>query len=218
LLKALIRSKWTKALVFILCLVPFARLIWAATHDGLGANPIEFITHHTGDWVLIFVVLTLTVTPARRLTGLADLIRFRRMLGLFAFFYGCLHFCTWFVLDQFFNITAMWHDLLKRPFITAGLTGFLLMVPLAVTSTAGWVRRLGGKRWLQLHRLIYVTALAGVVHYYWLVKSDVREPLFYAALVALLLLFRAGYWLHKRSASVRTHGASSSGAAAAERA
>jgi methionine sulfoxide reductase heme-binding subunit len=192
-LKAVLRSKWTKIGVFLLCLVPFVKLIWAALHDGLGANPIEFITHRTGDWTLIFLVLTLTVTPARKLLGLPDLIRFRRMLGLFAFFYGFLHFSTWIGLDQFFNFAAMLHDVRKRPFITAGFTAFVLMAPLAVTSTTGWIRRLGGKRWRALHRLIYVSGIAAVVHYYWLVKSDVHKPVFYGAIITLLLLVRIAF-------------------------
>ncbi len=187
----------------MLCLVPAGRLVWAAFHQGLGANPIEFITHKTGDWTLIFLVLTLAVTPARRLLRLPDLIRFRRMLGLFAFFYVFLHFSTWIGLDKFFDLAEMLHDVHKRPFITVGFTGFILMVPLAVTSTAGWIRRLGGKRWLMLHRLIYVSAIAGVVHYYWLVKSDVRKPVFYGAVVALLLLLRLGFWLRKRPQRLR---------------
>ena len=184
--------------VFVLCLAPLGRLLWRALHNQLTANPIEYITHQTGDWTLIFIVITLAVTPARRLLRLPELIRFRRMLGLFAFFYGLLHFSTWIGLDKFFDWADMLADVRKRTFITAGFTGFALMIPLALTSTAGWIRRLGGKRWLALHRLIYVTAIAGVVHYYWLVKSDVRKPLFYGALVAVLLALRAGFWLAAR--------------------
>jgi len=166
----------------------------------LGANPIEFITHETGDWTLIFLVLTLSITPARKLLRQPQLIRFRRMLGLFAFFYVCLHFSTWIGLDKFFDFPDMIKDVRKRPFITAGFTGLVLLIPLAVTSTAGWIRRLGGKRWQMLHRLIYFSALAGVVHYYWLVKSDIRKPVRYGAIVILLLAYRAGVWLHaKRS-------------------
>jgi sulfoxide reductase heme-binding subunit YedZ len=176
----------------MLCLSPFAGLAWRALNGGLGANPIEFITHKTGDWALIFLVLTLTVTPARRVLGLPELIRCRRMLGLFAFFYGFLHFSTWIGLDKFFDLAEMLHDVRKRPFITAGFAGFALMIPLAITSTAGWIRRLGGKRWQKLHRLVYVTAIAGAVHYYWLVKSDVRKPVFYGAMLALLFLYRFG--------------------------
>jgi sulfoxide reductase heme-binding subunit YedZ len=204
-LKSSLRSRWTKGGVFLLCLVPLAKLIWAALNGGLGANPIEFITHETGDWTLIFLVLTLAVTPARKLLGLPDLIRFRRMLGLFAFFYGFLHFSTWIGLDQFFNVTAMLHDVRKRPFITAGFTGFMLMLPLAITSTAGWIRRLGGKRWRMLHSLIYVSAVAGAVHYYWLVKSDVRKPVFYAAIIALLLLVRIAFRLRHKPRPVHAH-------------
>ena len=186
--------------MFALCLVPLGQLAWRALHNNLTANPIEYITHQIGDWTLIFIVITLAVTPARKLLRQPELIRFRRMLGLFAFFYGLLHFSTWIGLDKFFDWTEMLHDVRKRPFITAGFTGFALMIPLAVTSTAGWIRRLGGKRWLALHRLIYVTAIAGVVHYYWLVKSDVRKPLFYGALVGLLLALRVVFWLTARRA------------------
>ena len=197
-MRRVLGSRWLKLPVFLLCLVPLGHLAWRAFQHQLTANPIEYITHQTGDWTLRFIVLTLAVTPARKLLGLPDLIRFRRMLGLFAFLYALLHFSTWIGLDQFFNWTAMLHDVRKRPFITAGFTGFVLMIPLALTSTAGWIRRLGGKRWLALHRLIYLTAIAGVVHYYWLVKSDVRKPLFYAALVGLLLALRLVIWMVNR--------------------
>ena len=197
-MRKVLGSKWIKVPVFMLCLVPVGQLVWRALHHHLTANPIEYITHQTGDWTLIFVVITLTVTPARKLLGLPELIRFRRMLGLFAFFYGLLHFSTWIGLDKFFDGPEMLHDVRKRPFITAGFTGFVLMIPLALTSTAGWIRRLGGKRWQALHRLIYGTAIAGVVHYYWLVKSDVRKPLFYGALVGLLLALRVGFWIVRR--------------------
>jgi sulfoxide reductase heme-binding subunit YedZ len=197
-LRRVLASKWTKLPVFVLCLVPLGQLGWRALHHHLTANPIEYITHQTGDWTIIFVVITLAVTPARKVLRLPELIRFRRMLGLFAFFYAFLHFSTWIGLDQFFDWTAMLHDVRKRPFITAGFTGFVLMIPLALTSTAGWIRRLGGKRWLALHRLIYVTAIAGVVHYYWLVKSDVRKPLFYATLVGFLLALRVVFWIFRR--------------------
>ena len=197
-MRKLLRSKWIKLPIFVLCLVPLVQLVWRALHNHLTANPIEYITHQTGDWTLIFVVITLAVTPARKLLRVPELIRFRRMLGLFAFFYGFLHFSTWVGLDKFFDCAEMLADVRKRTFITAGFTGFALMIPLALTSTAGWIRRLGGKRWLALHRLIYVTAIAGVVHYYWLVKSDARKPLFYSALVTLLLALRIGFWLAAR--------------------
>jgi sulfoxide reductase heme-binding subunit YedZ len=184
------RKPWMKSLVFGLCLVPLEALGWYALHDRLGANPIEFVTHFTGDWTIRFLVIVLTITPARQLLGLPDLIRFRRMIGLFAFVYGCLHFLTYIWLDKFFDLADMWKDVVKRPFITMGFLGFVLMIPLAITSTSGWIRRLGGARWQMLHRLVYVSAIAGVVHYYWLVKSDVRLPLLYGTLVGILLLYR----------------------------
>src|ERR1700675_374347 len=188
---ALLNSKWSKPVVFLICLVPLAALGWRALHGELTANPIEFITPATGDWTLRFLIITLCVTPFRKILHLPELIRFRRMLGLFAFFYACLHFTTYIWLDKFFDLSEMWKDIAKRKFITVGFAAFLLLIPLAITSTAGWVRRLGGKRWQMLHRLIYFSAVAGVVHYYWLVKSDVRKPLFYGTLVAILLAYRA---------------------------
>ena len=182
--------KFTKPLIFALCLVPAAMLVWRYFHDELGANPIEFITHATGDWTIRFLVITLSITPLRKLLRMPQLIRYRRMFGLFAFFYVCLHFSTWLVLDHYFDFHEMLKDVAKRRFITAGFTGFVLLIPLAVTSTAGWIRRLGGKRWQRLHQLIYITAIAGVIHYYWLVKSDIRKPLMYGAMVAALLGYR----------------------------
>jgi sulfoxide reductase heme-binding subunit YedZ len=181
--------KWAKVAVFALCLEPVLELVWRYWHQALGANPIEFITHETGDWTLRFLLITLTVTPARRLTGLLPLIRFRRMFGLFAFFYACLHFTTYIWLDKFFDVQDMWKDVVKRPFITVGFTAFVVLIPLAVTSTKGWIRRLG-RRWQTLHRLVYFAALAGVIHYYWLVKSDVRLPLMYGGILGVLLLYR----------------------------
>jgi sulfoxide reductase heme-binding subunit YedZ len=178
-----------------LCLVPAGWLGWRGWHEDLSANPIEFITRYTGDWTLRFLVITLAVTPLRKLLSLPDLIKFRRMIGLFAFFYGTLHFTTYIWLDKFFDVGEMLHDVAKRPFITAGFTAFVLMIPLAITSTKGWIRRMGGKRWQTLHRLVYVAAIAGVVHYYWLVKSSVRRPVFYGCLVLVALAIRAGYWL-----------------------
>jgi len=184
--------------VFVFCLVPFLVLVARTLRGQLGANPVEFLQHDTGDWTLRFLIFTLAITPLRKMLQLPELIRFRRMLGLFAFFYVCLHFITYIGPDQSFSLTGMWQDVAKRRFITVGFLGFLLLIPLAVTSTAGWIRRLGGKRWQALHRAIYVAAVCGVIHYYWLVKSDVREPLFYGALVAVLLLWRLGDWLIKR--------------------
>jgi methionine sulfoxide reductase heme-binding subunit len=187
---ALLNSKWSKPVVFLLCLVPLAALGWRALHGELTANPIEFITHATGDWTLRFLIITLCVTPFRKILHLPELIRFRRMLGLFAFFYACLHFTTYILLDKFFDLSEMWKDIAKRKYITVGFTAFLLLIPLAITSTAGWIRRLGGKRWQLLHRLIYFSAALGVIHYYWLVKSAVIRPLTYGAIVAVLLLWR----------------------------
>ncbi|HEY4813458.1 MAG TPA: protein-methionine-sulfoxide reductase heme-binding subunit MsrQ, partial [Chthoniobacterales bacterium] len=170
----LLSNKWTKVPVFLICLAPLATLIWRALTGRLGANPVEFLQHATGLWTLRFLILTLTITPLRKLLKLPELIRFRRMLGLFAFFYVCLHFLTYIGPDQSFNLAAMWKDVEKRRYITVGFVGFLLLIPLAITSTAGWIRRLGGKRWQTLHRSIYIAAICGVIHYYWLVKSDVR--------------------------------------------
>jgi sulfoxide reductase heme-binding subunit YedZ len=196
--RALLSNKWTKAFVFVICLVPLFVLVERALHGRLGANPVEFVQHATGDWTLRFLVFTLSITPLRKLLHLPELIRFRRMLGLFAFFYVCLHFLTYIGPDQSFKLAGMWQDVAKRKFVTVGFLGFVLLIPLALTSTAGWIRRLGGKRWQALHRAVYVSAVCGVIHYYWLVKSDVRKPLFYGALVAILLLWRLGDWLIKR--------------------
>jgi methionine sulfoxide reductase heme-binding subunit len=197
-LNSILTSKWTKVAVFSLCLAPVGYLITRSIEGRLTANPIEFITHTTGDWTLRFLIITLAVTPLRRLPGMISLIRFRRMFGLFAFFYALLHFSTWIGLDKFFDWTEMMKDVEKRRFITVGFTGFVLLIPLAVTSTAGWIRRLGGRRWQMLHRAIYLAAIAGVIHYYWLVKSDVRKPLQYAFIIGALLLWRLGAWIYDR--------------------
>jgi sulfoxide reductase heme-binding subunit YedZ len=190
-----------KVLVFLSCLIPLGHLVWKGFSDMLGANPIEVITRSTGTWTLTFLLITLAITPVRKLAGMPWLIRFRRMLGLFAFFYGFLHFMTYLWLDQFFDFSGILKDIGKRPFITAGFTAFVLMLPLAITSTQGWIRRMGGKRWQALHRLIYVSALAGVVHYYWLVKADIRVPLIFAAVLAVLLGYRvAKYFSDSRRA------------------
>ena len=180
-----------KTLVFLLCLTPLALLVFRGARQELGANPIEFITHATGDWTLRFLLLTLAVTPARRLLKTPGLIRYRRMLGLFAFFYATLHLATYVWLDKFFDLPEMLKDVAKRRFITAGALALLVMAPLALTSTKGWIRRLGGRNWQRLHRLVYVSAAAGVVHYWWLVKSDIREPAAYAVALVVLLGFRA---------------------------
>ena len=187
--------RWIKVAVFVTCLVPLGLLAWAAYTQNLGANPIEKITHATGDWTLRFLLITLSITPLRKLLGVPWLIKFRRMLGLFAFFYACLHFTTYIWLDKFFNLHEMLADVAKRKFITVGFTAFVLLIPLAATSTAGWIRRLGGKRWQALHRLVYFSAIAGVIHYVWLVKADIREPLEYGAILALLLGYRVVMWI-----------------------
>ncbi len=189
---------------FFVCLLPLLRLGWKALNSVLGANPIQVITFSTGTWTLAFLLITLSVTPLRKLTKMYWLIQYRRMLGLFAFFYGCLHFLTYVWLDQFFDLHGIYKDVLKRPFITAGFTAFVLMIPLAITSTQKAIRRLG-KRWLLLHRLIYVSAIAGVVHYIWLVKKDVRVPEIYAGILAALLLYRIAVWAWNRQARAPRH-------------
>jgi sulfoxide reductase heme-binding subunit YedZ len=193
-----IRWRWSKIFVFLLGLAPIFWLGWRAWNHRLTANPIEFITHYTGDWTLRLVVIGLAITPLRKILNQPNLIRYRRMIGLFAFFYGCLHFTTWIWLDKFFVLSDLLEDVGKRRYITVGFAAFVLMIPLAVTSTAGWIRRLGGKRWQRLHQAVYATAVLGVIHYYWLVKSDIRQPILYATLVALVLGWRM--WQRGRNA------------------
>jgi sulfoxide reductase heme-binding subunit YedZ len=192
-----------KAPIFLVCLAPVAWLAWAAIEGRLGANPISVITKETGTWTLRFVALTLAITPLRKMTGWNVLVRYRRMLGLFAFFYGTLHFVTYIWLDQFFDTASIAKDVIKRPFITVGFTAFVLMVPLALTSTTGSIRRLGGKRWQALHRLVYATAALGVVHYWWLVKADISRPLAYGVIVATLLATRVVFRLNPKVAPRR---------------
>src|SRR5581483_3449120 len=189
---------WMKVAVFLACLVPLARLGWKAMNDGLGANPIQVITYSTGTWTLVFLLATLAITPLRRLTGQLWLVQFRRMVGLFAFFYVCLHFTAYIWLDKFFDLHEVVKDVGKRPFITAGFTAFVLLIPLAVTSTRRMIVRLGGKNWQRLHRLIYVSAVAGVVHYIWLVKKDERVPITFAVVLGALLLYRVLAWSWQR--------------------
>ena len=179
-----------KIAVWIGCFVPLGRLLYKGWTGGLGANPIEFITLSTGTWTLIFLLATLSITPLRKLTGQSWLIRIRRLIGLFAFFYASLHFTTYVWLDKFFEFQEMVEDVMKRRFITAGFLAFTLLVPLAMTSTTWAVRKLGGKKWQRLHRLIYLSAVAGVIHFWWKVKADVREPAIYAAILGGLLLLR----------------------------
>ncbi len=195
-----------KPLVFAAALVPFALLIWRGFTGNLSADPLAEITNETGIWTLRFIAVTLAITPLRRVTGWNPIIRYRRMLGLFAFFYGTLHFLTYVIADRFASLdfpdgfvawstvvnllAAIWEDVAKRPYITVGFIAFVSMIPLALTSTAGWIRRLGGRNWQRLHRLIYLTGIAGVTHYWWKVKADTLHPAIYAAIVAILLGFR----------------------------
>jgi methionine sulfoxide reductase heme-binding subunit len=179
-----------KVAVFSVCLMPLAVIAGQALTHNLGANPIAEITNQTGIWTLRMLLITLAVTPVRRLTGWNRVIQLRRLLGLFAFFYGSLHFLTYIWLDQFFAIEDMIADVMERPFITVGFASFVLLIPLAVTSTTAMIRRLGGKWWQRLHRLVYAIAIGGVVHYLWLVKADLREPLIYGSLLGGLLVYR----------------------------
>ncbi len=208
-----------KVLVFLASLVPFGWLVWAALTGNLSANPLSDLTNETGVWTLRFLCVTLAITPLRRLTGWNAAIRFRRMTGLFAFFYGTLHFLTYIIADRFASLDfpngqivvfalstvsglakSIAADIVKRPYITVGFTAWTTMVPLALTSTAGMIRRLGGRRWNRLHKLVYATAALGVVHYWWLVKADIRRPLAYGVVVGGLLAARV-YWTRQRAAS-----------------
>ncbi len=184
--------KAIKATLFVMALLPFARLVLFAVTERLGANPIEFISRNTGDWTLYFLCITLAVTPLRRLTKWNWLIKLRRMIGLFAFFYVLLHFTTFLWFDHFFDVEEMLKDIAKRPFITVGFSAFLLLIPLALTSTNGMVKRLGGRRWQWLHRMIYVIAPLGILHFWWMKagKHDFAQPILFGIIVALLLLLR----------------------------
>jgi sulfoxide reductase heme-binding subunit YedZ len=199
-------------------LIPFLWLVWAALTGRLSVNPLEDLTNETGLWTIRFLCITLAITPLRRLTGWNPIIRFRRMAGLFAFFYGSMHFLVYAIADRFAALdfpdgivawstvvnlaVSVGEDVYERPFITIGFTALMCMVPLAATSTAGMIRRLGGKRWQVLHRLVYASAIAGVVHYWWLVKADLTSPIRYAAIVGVLLAFRAGWAWYRRPANV----------------
>jgi len=197
------KLRFTKISIFLAALIPLGRLAWKAFHGGLGANPIEVITHSTGDWTLILVLTTLSITPLRRITRQYWLIGVRRMIGLFAFFYGTLHFLTYIWLDKFFDIHEMLKDIAKRRFITVGFSAFVLLIPLALTSTAWSIRRLGGKNWQRLHRLIYFTGILAVVHYAWLVKADLRKPIEYGIVLSLLLAYRVGVWVSEKASEKR---------------
>ena len=186
-----------KVLLLVAALVPAAYLTYGLFNDLLGANPAEALQTQTGIWALRFLILTLAVTPVRRLTGWNRVIQYRRMLGLFAFFYAFLHLLAYAVLDRYFDFAGVWEDVVKRPFITAGMVAFILMVPLAITSTKGWIRRLG-RRWQLLHRLIYVSAIAGAIHYLWKVKIITGSPVYYALILGALLAFRLVWQVWKQ--------------------
>jgi len=191
-----------KTMLFVSALLPFVRLAVFAFTDQLGANPIEFITRSSGDWTLYFICITLAVTPLRRLTTWNWLIKLRRMLGLFAFFYAALHFTTFFWFDHFFDVAEMLKDVYKRPFITVGFIAFVLLIPLAATSTNGMIKRLGGKRWQWLHRTVYLTAMLGILHFWWMRagKHNFEKPILFGAIVGVLLLLRV-YWYFKQQHS-----------------
>ncbi len=181
---------FSKLVVFINSVVPLALLGWDGLRGDLGANPLEFVTHTTGTLTLVFLLISLAVTPLRKTLGQPWMVKLRRMTGLFAFFYGCLHLMTYLWFDKFFNFGEIASDTVKRPFITLGMASFFLMLPLALTSTNKMVKRLGGKRWARLHRLVYLAAIAGVIHYWMLVKADTRIPLTFGAVLAVLLIYR----------------------------
>jgi sulfoxide reductase heme-binding subunit YedZ len=195
------KRRWSKVVVFALGLAPLFWLLWRVYNHRLSANPIEFITHYTGDWTLRLVVITLCVTPARKILKRPQLIQYRRMIGLFAFFYASLHFLTYLVIDKFFDWREILTDIGKRTYITVGFTAFVILTALAITSTTGWIRRLGGKRWQRLHQLIYVAIVAGVIHYYWSVKSDVSDPILYGFFAAVLLGYRLWVGKSKKTAA-----------------
>ncbi len=196
MLKKILLSKWTKVVVFVVCLIPAAQLAYATYavftqgSFALGSNPLQTLEHTTGDWTLRFLAITLAVSPLKILLKQPQLVRFRRMLGLFAFFYAFAHFSIYIGLDRTFDFGSVWGDVVKRPYITVGFIAFVLMIPLAITSTAGMVRRMGFQKWQLLHRAIYISAVLGVIHFYWLVKSNVREPLMYGGIMAVLLAWR----------------------------
>ncbi|PXX42386.1 sulfite oxidase heme-binding subunit YedZ [Undibacterium pigrum] len=195
-----------KIVLFILALLPFIRLVSFVFLDKLGANPVEFITRNTGDWTLYFLCMTLAVTPLRKLLHMPWLIRCRRMLGVYAFFYAFLHFMTFLWFDHFFDVAEMWKDVIKRPFITVGFIAFVLLIPLAATSTNGMIKRLGGKRWQWLHRLIYVIVPLGVLHYFWMKagKHDFSQPVLFGIIVAALLMIRLWWRWSGRDSAVAT--------------
>lgn len=193
-----------RALLFALALLPLARLFWLAASNGLGANPVEFVIRSLGTWTLVMLCVTLAITPLRRLTGWAWLARLRRMAGLFCFFYATLHMLSFVGLDQWFDLRAILTEVVKRPYITAGAAAFVLLLPLAATSTNAMVKRLGGRNWQRLHRLVYAVALAAILHYWWhkAGKNDFAQPTIYATVIALLLGARLVHWWNSRQRGV----------------
>jgi sulfoxide reductase heme-binding subunit YedZ len=188
---AALKSAFAKPVVHLLCLLPFSALLWAAFNDGLGANPVEKLTQETGEWTLRFLLLTLSLSPLRQWTGQASFIRFRRMLGLYTFFYVCCHFSIWFIADHSLDVVEMFEDIVKRPYITLGFSALVSMLPLAITSNQAMIRRLG-KKWKTLHQLVYLVILLGVLHFLWLTKADYLEPTIYAIIAVILLVHRVG--------------------------
>lgn len=188
-LEAALKSAWLRLVLHLLCLLPFGALVWTAANDGLGANPVEKLTHETGGWTLRFLLVTLALTPLRQWTGLAAVIRYRRMAGLYTFFYLCCHFLIWFVADHSLSLAGMFEDIAKRPYITLGFSAFVLMIPLAVTSNRSMLLRLG-RKWKTLHQLVYLILLLGVLHFIWLTRADYLEPGIYAIIAVILLLHR----------------------------
>jgi sulfoxide reductase heme-binding subunit YedZ len=188
-----------KPIVWLLCLAPLGQLVWLIYSGGTGANPQEFLNRYLGDWALRFLLVALAVTPVRLFTGKAVVIRFRRLLGLFAFFYVCLHLSSYIGLDQQFNWSEIWKDIIKRWYITVGMVGFVCLAALAVTSTKGWIKRLGGRNWNRLHKLVYLAAAAGCLHFWMMRKGFQLEPLIYAAIAASLLGVRVVHWLRRKS-------------------
>ena len=188
---AALKSAYAKPVAHLLCLLPFTGLLWAAFNDGLGANPVEKLTFETGEWTLRFLLITLSMSPLRQWTGQASFIRFRRLFGLYTFFYVSCHFSIWFVADHSLDVVAMIEDILERPYITLGFSALILMLPLAITSNQAMIRRLG-KKWKSLHQLVYLILAFGVLHFIWLVKADYLEPIIYAIIAVVLLLHRVG--------------------------
>ena len=196
--------RWLKSLLFFLALIPIANLVYGVMTASIAGDPVETMTEVTGQWALRFLLLTLSITPLRKLLKITDLIKFRRMLGLFAFFYAVCHLNVYIVFDQFFDWPEIWRDTVEKKFVFAGMLAVILMIPLAITSTNGWIKRLGGKRWQRLHQLVYIISIAAVVHFIWLVKADLTQPLIYALILVFLLGFRVFHKIRKKPTAIRS--------------